>query len=272
MGGARMDLRRLGAAGVFLALAALGAIAVMCAGNPRSATKNTTSRSSTASATSRALAQPTPQLPSDLSLLTVVTKTRSLGQSYTPGDLVPISPEFTSSVEIQKLRRPAAEALTQMLTDARRNGLTIKVNSAFRSYDYQGTVLRSEISQYGCTQALQQVAAPGHSEHQLGLAADLTSQDVAWDLSDGFGQTPEGRWLAAHAVTYGFVLSYPQGKEATTGYISEPWHYRFVSPAVAQAVVISGKTPAEFLLAMGGVADSGIEKTQAVAPAGFGCG
>jgi D-alanyl-D-alanine carboxypeptidase len=185
---------------------------------------------------------------------------------------VPISPEFTSSQEVQKLRRPAAEALTQMLTDARRDGLIIKVNSAYRSYDYQGTVLRSEIAQYGCTRALQQVAAPGHSEHQLGLAADLTSQDVAWDLSDSFGQTPEGRWIGGHAATYGFVLSYPQGKESITGYISEPWHYRYVSPSVAQAVGISAKTPTEYLLALGGVADAGIEKTQSVAPAGFGCG
>jgi D-alanyl-D-alanine carboxypeptidase len=266
-----MDLRRLGAAGVFIALAAVGAIAVVCAGNPKPA-KNTASRITTPSPAGRTVAAPTPQLPSDLSFLTVVSKTRSLGQTYVPPDLVPISPEFTSSIEIQRLRRPAAEALTQMLSDARRDGLTIKVNSAYRSYDYQGTVLRSEIAQYGCTQALTQVAAPGHSEHQLGLAADLTCQDVAWDLSGNFGQTPEGHWLAAHAVTYGFVLSYPAGKEATTGYISEPWHYRYVSPAVAQAIVISGKTPTEFLLALGGVADTGIEKTQAIAPAGFGCG
>lgn len=270
--GARFGLPRLGAALLFIALAAIGAIAVTCSGTPKAPKTNNAAKITTPSAASGPLVQPTPQLPGDLTLLTVVTKTRSLARSYNPPDLVPISPEFTSSLEIQRLRRPAAEALTQMLADARRDGLTIKVNSAFRSYDYQGTVLRSEIAGYGCAQALLQVAAPGHSEHQLGLAADLTSQDVAWDLSDNFGQTPEGRWLAAHAVTYGFVLSYPQGKETVTGYISEPWHYRYVSPAVAQAIAISGKTATEYLLAMGGIADAGIEKTQAVAPAGFGCG
>ncbi len=204
--------------------------------------------------------QPTPQLPTDLTLMTIVTKTRSLAPSYAPADLMPISAEFTSSIEVQRLRRPAAEALTQMLVDARRDGMLIKVNSAYRSYEYQATVLRSEIAGLGCTRALSQVAAPGHSEHQLGLAADLTSAGVAWDLSDSFGQTPEGRWLAAHAVTYGFVR-----------YTSEPWHYRYVTPAVAQAIVISGKTAIEYMLAMGSIADAGIEKTQAVAPAGFGC-
>ena len=272
MVGARSAFPRFGTALFLLSLAVAGAVAVICTGGSKSQSARSPSARGTPTPTSRASVQPTPQLPSDLTLLTVVTKTRSLTSSYIPPDLVPISPEFTSSLEVQKLRRPAAEALTQMLIDARRDGLTIKVNSAFRSYDYQGTVLRAEIAQFGCAQALQQVAAPGHSEHQLGLAADLTSQDVAWDLSDSFGQTPEGRWLAAHAGTYGFVLSYPQGKESVTGYISEPWHYRYVSPALAQAIAISAKTPNEYLLALGGVADAGIEKTQSIAPAGFGCG
>ena len=269
--GARYGLPRLTAALAFIALAIIGAIAVTRTGPSRAPTAKNTPKIPIPGATDRALVQPSPQLPHDLSLLTVVSRTRSLAPAYKPPDLVPISPEFTSSLEVQQLRRPAAEALTQMLVDSRRDGLTIKVNSAYRSYEYQGTVLRSEIAGYGCAQALLQVAAPGHSEHQLGLAADLTSQDVAWDLSDKFGQTPEGRWLAAHAVTYGFILSYPQGKESVTGYISEPWHYRYVSPAVAQAIAISSKTATEYLLAMGGVADAGIEKTQAIAPAGFGC-
>jgi D-alanyl-D-alanine carboxypeptidase len=145
------------------------------------------------------------------------------------------------------------------------------VNSAYRSYEYQGATLRSEIAAYGCARALGEVAAPGHSEHQLGLAADLTSADVGWDLQDTFGQTPEGLWLAAHAMTYGFVLSYPKGKEGVTGYNYEPWHFRFVTPAVAQAITTSGKTATEYLLSMGSLADTGIEKTQALAPAGFGC-
>jgi zinc D-Ala-D-Ala carboxypeptidase len=271
MNGARTQTTRLLAAFLLLFLAGAGVAAVTCSSASKAPAAGAAKPAATATTTAQALAQPTPQLPADTSLLTVVTQTRSLAASYVPPDLVPISPQFTSSVEVQQLRRPAADALAQMLSDARRDGVTVKVNSAYRSYDYQGTVLRAEIAAYGCSQALKQVAAPGHSEHQLGLAADLTSEDVHWDLSDGFGQTPEGRWLAAHAATYGFVLSYPEGKEAVTGYISEPWHYRYVSPSVAQATAVSGKTPAEYLMGLGGAADTGIEKTQALAPAGYGC-
>lgn len=209
----------------------------------------------------------TPALPTDVSLLTVVTRERSLPSTYVPADLAPISPEFTSSAEIQRLRRPAAEALTRMLSDARRDGVMIKVNSGFRSYDYQAAVLRSEIASYGCATALSQVAAPGHSEHQLGLAADLTSADVGWDLKDSFGTTPEGRWLVTHAPAYGFVLSYPQDKEPVTGYAYEPWHFRYLTGPVAQAVADSGKTPAEYLLGLGQPVET---LTQAATPAAAG--
>ena len=112
----------------------------------------------------------------------------------------------------------------------------------------------------------------GHSEHQLGLAADLTAADVGWDLQDKFGETPEGRWLVAHAATYGFVLSYPKNMEAITGYIYEPWHFRYLTPPVAQAVVVSGKTPSEYLQSLGKAADTGVEATPSTPPRGFGCG
>jgi D-alanyl-D-alanine carboxypeptidase len=213
-----------------------------------------------------------PQLPSDLTLLAAVGKNRSLAAGYVPPDLTLIPPEFVSSLEPQRLRKPAADALVTMLTDARNQGLNVKVNSAYRSYDYQATNLRAEIAAFGCAQALNQVAAPGHSEHQLGLAADLTAADVGWDLQDKFGETPEGRWLMAHAPTYGFVLSYPKNMEAITGFIYEPWHFRYLTPQVAQAVVVSGKTSSEYLQGLGKAADAGVEATPSTPPRGFGCG
>jgi len=188
--------------------------------------------------------------------VTLVSKERSLAPNYEPADLVPISPEFTSSEQVQKLRRPAAEALTRMLIDARAAGLSIKVNSGYRSYQYQAQVFQGEVAAYGCAKALQESALPGHSEHQLGLAADLTGADVGWDLQDKFGDLPEGRWLLAHAAQYGFVLSYPKDKEAITGYIYEPWHFRFVTVPVAQAILVSGETPTEYLTALGDAADT----------------
>jgi len=206
--------------------------------------------------TPRAALDSAPLLPSDKGLVTLVSKDRSLASNYEPADLVPISPEFTSSQEPQRLRQPAADALTRMLIDARAAGLSIKVNSGYRSYQYQASVFQGEVAAYGCAKALQESALPGHSEHQLGLAADLTSADVGWDLLDKFGDLPEGRWLLTHAAQYGFVLSYPRGKEAITGYIYEPWHFRYVTVPVAQAIVVSGVTPTEYLKALGGAADT----------------
>ncbi|MEG0804354.1 MAG: M15 family metallopeptidase, partial [Pygmaiobacter sp.] len=86
-------------------------------------------------------------------------------------------------------------------------------------------------------QAAKWVAAPGTSEHNLGLAADIVS--ATWynthsDLVAEFDQTPEFRWLAVHCVDYGFVLRYPQGKTALTGVTYEPWHYRYVGKDAAR--------------------------------------
>ena len=97
-------------------------------------------------------------------------------------------------------------------------------------------------------QALRQSARPGHSEHQMGTTMDITSPSVGNDLVSAFGDTPEGKWLAANAHTFGFVMSYPPGKEATTGYIYEPWHFRYVGKAEAAAVRASGLTLHEYLL------------------------
>jgi D-alanyl-D-alanine carboxypeptidase len=208
----------------------------------------------------------TPLLPADRSLVALVSKDRALAPDYQPADLVRISPEFTSSLEPQQMRRPAAEALTQMLTDARIAGISIKVSSAYRSYQTQSAVLQSEIVADGCAKALLESATPGHSEHQLGLAADLTSADVGWDLQDKFGDMPEGHWLLAHAAQYGFVLSYPKDKEAITGYIYEPWHFRYVTVPVAQAIVTSGRTATEYLKSLGDTANAITQAGVSAAP------
>jgi D-alanyl-D-alanine carboxypeptidase len=81
----------------------------------------------------------------------------------------------------------------------------------------------------------------------LGTTADLGSADFGWDLTAGFGATAAGQWLAANAVTYGFVMSYPDGKEAITGYEYEPWHFRYIGAEQAQAWQASGLTLNQFL-------------------------
>ena len=84
-------------------------------------------------------------------------------------------------------------------------------------------------------------ARPGHSEHQTGLAFDLNS------LDQSFGQTKEGKWIAANSWKYGFILRYPQDKEAQTGYMYEPWHVRYLGKDVAKKVYDSGLCLEEYL-------------------------
>jgi D-alanyl-D-alanine carboxypeptidase len=194
----------------------------------------------------RATASPTPAPPQ----LCLVTRERSVPASYVPPDLVVLPADQSVRPGVQ-LRREAAQALLQLLAAAREAGVPMLALSGYRSYSHQAQVLEDEIRAYGEAQARRQVAEPGHSEHQLGVAVDVTTARKPFDLDQTFGGEPEGIWLAANAARFGFVISYPLGKEAITGYVYEPWHIRYVGVPLAQQVLISGQTLTEFLSARG---------------------
>ena len=100
--------------------------------------------------------------------------------------------------------------------------------SAYRSYRTQQSLYTYWVNARGTAYASMYVARAGHSEHQTGLAVDMTSQRMQLGLATSFDQTPEGRWMLANAHRYGFIIRYPKGKEAVTGYNYEPWHLRYV--------------------------------------------
>lgn len=196
-------------------------------------------------------APPTPEptcAPEDM--LRLVTKEIALPAEYMPADLVTVQPlDASPSAAIPlKLRREADESLHRMLEQARTGGLSIIVQSAFRGYQDQQQVYQEEVKTFGQAQADRESARAGHSEHQLGVAVDFSSKRLNYDLNDSFAATAEGKWLAQNAAQYGFVLSYPDGKEAITGYMYEPWHYRYIGSGPAQAVRESGITLNEWLL------------------------
>jgi len=176
----------------------------------------------------------------------LVTKQVGLPTGYAPSDLTPLPARLLASDGV-RMRAPAADAVVRLVDMAGREGQQLFVLSGFRSYQEQEAVLRNEIAEFGKAQAEKQVAPPGHSEHQLGLAADITSDRDPYHLRPEFGQEPEGRWLATNAARFGFVISYPQGKEPVTGYTYEPWHIRYVGTAMAEEVAASGLTLTEFL-------------------------
>ena len=92
------------------------------------------------------------------------------------------------------------------------------------------------------------VAKPGYSEHQLGTTVDLSGSSINFaSASINFDNTPEDLWLRENAHLYGFIMSFPYGKDETTGYKYEPWHYRYVGKDVAKKIKNSGLTLVEYL-------------------------
>ncbi|MBI2865594.1 MAG: M15 family metallopeptidase [Chloroflexi bacterium] len=181
-----------------------------------------------------------------IDLLYPVNKQNALPSSYVPEDLVPLTSVRTTTAN-QRLRRLVAPVLDQLLTAAKAAGHDLVVSSAFRSYAEQESVHAYWESTLGKVQADRQSALAGHSEHQLGTVVDLTSASVGFQLEESFGDKPEGRWLRENAHRFGFVISYPAGKEAVTGYAYEPWHIRYVGVEQATAIYQKGITLEEYL-------------------------
>lgn len=121
------------------------------------------------------------------------------------------------------------------------SGYDMSIVSGFRSYEKQKATFAYWASIDGAEVADTYSAQPGHSEHQTGLAMDISS------LRQSYGETPEGKWLAEHCWEYGFLLRYPKGSEKITGYIYEPWHVRYLGTSTAKLLHDSGLTLEEFL-------------------------
>lgn len=135
-----------------------------------------------------------------------------------------------------ELRKEAAEGLWQMQVEASRKGISLGVRSAYRAYGTQVLTFGVWMAESSCEDAQKGSAVPGHSEHQLGDAVDFG----AWDLRANKllpGQDAVPAWLEANACKYGWLLSYPPyDGPPPSGYIHEPWHWRFVGREVAQLV------------------------------------
>jgi D-alanyl-D-alanine carboxypeptidase len=178
-----------------------------------------------------------------ISLLDTVFR---LPAGYAPSDLVDSSAAGLNGG--YPIRSVMVEDLRAMAADARAAGAPIAVVSGYRSHAEQEKTFAYWVSIGGYEQALQTSARPGHSEHQLGTAIDVTSEEGAppWEYVD-WGATPAGAWMARHAWRYGFVMSYPAASFDRTCYDYEPWHYRYVGRDLAARIAGSGRTPREVL-------------------------
>ena len=155
------------------------------------------------------------------------------------------TPEL-DTVEGQKLDKRMTDAMKDFVAAARAQGLSVYLSSGYRSYDEQNYLYQRKVSQYGEEQAKKIVAPPGTSEHQTGLACDIT--DKYYEFKDSsLENTALYQWMSQHCQEYGFIVRYPKDKEDVTGIIYEPWHFRYVGKDAAEYIMDKGLCLEEFV-------------------------
>ena len=173
------------------------------------------------------------------SLRVLVNKNYRLPADYEPDDLVLLEvPLYNDDVtnEGNYLRKEAADALKALFLAAKKEGYDLIARSGYRSYATQVALYDRYVEQDGVEAADIYSARPGHSEHQTGLTVDITSESIDGELSESFGETEEGKWVAANAYRFGFIVRYPEDRTEETGYQYEPWHLRYVGPQMAMTI------------------------------------
>lgn len=147
----------------------------------------------------------------------IVNKTYSLPENFGDG-----------------LTKETQDAFEKMRDDAKKEGLTIYIDSGFRSFAKQKSEYQYFVSRDGLEKADTYSARPGYSEHQSGLTFDVNSNGPS------FNYTKEANWLSNNCYKYGFILRYPEGKEKETGYMYESWHFRYVGEELASKLYHDG--------------------------------
>lgn len=188
-----------------------------------------------------------PQQYTDTWNLTLVNAAHPLPDGFTV--------ETTALPNGERFDSRAIDSLQQMLADGRAQGLSFVVCSAYRTIDKQRQLFEAQVQKQIATglsasaaqeKAKTVVTEPGTSEHNLGLAADIVSLSYQL-LDEKQADTPEQKWLMANCHKYGFILRYPKDKQAKTGIIYEPWHYRYVGKEAAAEITSRGLCLEEYL-------------------------
>lgn len=178
-------------------------------------------------------------------ILLLVNKENPLSAGYRPNDLVTVNVRFNSSASAEEkmMRKDAALALEELFKGAHRDGIELYGLNGYRSYNTQQTLYNKALIQNGRSYTEKYIAKPGFSEHQTGLAMDVTNRTY----STSFETTKEGKWLAKNCYKYGFILRYPLDKQSITGYNYEPWHIRYVGKSAAKEIFSENISLEEYL-------------------------
>ncbi|MEK3996864.1 M15 family metallopeptidase [Psychrobacillus sp. FSL K6-2365] len=172
-----------------------------------------------------------PQEPTIVNGVLIASKKYPLPPTYAPGE-----------------SKEARAAFQEMAAEATLSGYDLIAFSTYRSFDYQTQLYDRYVTNDGQDAADRYSARPGYSEHQTGLAFDIGEQHFEQHFAkESFGETEAGKWVAANAHKYGFIMRYPNGSEKITGYMYEPWHFRYVGEELAVQVYEANVTLEEFL-------------------------
>lgn len=179
------------------------------------------------------------------SVLMLVNKSHALSENYVPRDLVKVKVNFYKSASDQEkmLNKEAAKALEELFKSAHKDGIELYGLSGYRSFSTQQSLYVKACLEKGKKKADKQVAKGGFSEHQTGLAMDVTNKNY----SPSFEITKEGKWLYKNCYKSGFILRYPLNKQSITGYNYEPWHIRYVGITVAKEIFSKNIVLEEYL-------------------------
>ncbi len=181
------------------------------------------------------------------SIWVVVNKHSGIPIDYEPEIVVPgVRLRLASSEQQMHIGKVAEPAIEEMFTAAKAEGVTLVFGSGYRAAALQKQFYNSYVAKDGQAAADTYSARPGHSEHQTGLALDITSANGKCHLEICWEDTPEGKWVAANSYKYGFIIRYEKGKEPITGYQYEPWHVRYVGKDLAAQIHQTDQTLEEF--------------------------
>lgn len=179
----------------------------------------------------------------------VVSKTSPISVDYVPTSIkIPdVATRTDKSNDERSLRTDIEKPMVDMFAAALVDGYHLLIGSGYRSANLQSIYYNSLSNAIGAAAANLSIALPGQSEHQTGLAADISTLSRECYIDTCFATTGDGVWLANNSYRFGFILRYPSGKESITGYNYEPWHFRYVGVDLATALYESGLTLDEAL-------------------------
>lgn len=164
----------------------------------------------------------------------LVNKENGLKSSYEPDDLV--MPNVKGIKNNIYLSKSSAYNLEKMFMDAKKEGIDLCLISGYRSSSYQERLYSNSLIKKGKEYTERYISKANHSEHQTGLAADISAKSIEYKLVQSFEKTAEGKWLEENSYKYGFILRYKKDRVRDTGYDFEPWHFRYVGYNIAKYI------------------------------------